>query len=205
MKLRSVFVVGAFAILPLFAAMACSSTAQPPILDPGAKDGSSVSEGSTKDARGEGGFDVAIGDAGPCTPVPLNPGYINEDFVAQDMPTPMGGTIVDGVYTLAAAHDYTGPSGNSGPSATDLQETFVFSGSSLRATVDVKGSGGAVTEADTFAVVTPDGGAPNSMLDMMLVCSTNPNAITRTKLGFTVSGNTLTLYGPSVSNVLVRQ
>lgn len=191
--------------MPLLAALACSSTAQPPILDPGAKDGSFVSEGSTKDARGEGGFDVAIGDAGPCTPVPLNAGYINEDFVAQDMPAPKGGTIVDGVYTLVAAHDYTGPNGNAGPSTTDLQETFVFSGSSLRLTVDVKGTGGAVTEAYTFAIVTPDGGAPNSLLDMTLVCSTNPNAITRAKLGFTASGNALAVYGSSVANELVRQ
>jgi hypothetical protein len=204
MKTRSrLFVLAALSLPPLAILFACSSTSQPPIL--GDYEGGTPRDGSpVSDAKGDAkDAGDANTDGGPCTPLALSGTYITQQFVATDLPPPMGGTLVDGTYALTAAHDYTGPGGQTGPSATVFQETVVISGSSFVATILEMG-GFPATEAYTFVVVTPDGGTPNSVLDLTLVCSPNPQAITRSKLGFTAAGKQLVISGGTIENVLTR-
>lgn len=184
---------------PLVALGACSQSAQPPLI--GDKPPSTL-PWAGHDASFDASVLDVVSDAGPCGPLALNAGLLTEDFVPQDLPQPQGGTLVDGTYKLVAAHNYTGPGGMSGPSSTQLQETVLVAGSSLKKTVVIGTA--ETTEAYSFALTTPDGGVQNSMLDLTLVCSTNIGAVTRSAMGFTAAGKDLTLSAGSVANVLTR-
>lgn len=195
--------VAAFVLVahgPLAALGACSQSAQPPLI--GDKPPSTL---NGHDGSADASVADVLSDAGPCSPLSLNSGLLTEDFVAQDLPPPQGGTLVDGTYTLVAAHDYTGPGGQSGPSSTQLQQTVLVAGSSLKSTVVIGTT--ETTQAYAFALMTPDGGVPNSMLDLTLVWSTNAGAVTRSTMGFTAVGKNLTLSAggtTGVENVLAR-
>lgn len=209
MNLRSGLVAAAFAAAPFVLVGACSSpTAQPPITGDHppwtqptvGRDGGV--EGSVQDAFT---WDTSWDDAGACTQLQLVGGYVLEDYLQQDPPVMTGGTLLDGIYVMTAAHDYVGVNGTPGSVKNYIKETWVFAGSTARVTVDVQGTGAPVTEAYTFVITTGDGGAPNTVIDLTLTCSTNPQAVTRSQLGYTVSGSSLTILGGNVSNVLAKQ
>lgn len=103
-------------------AVACSdSTSVVSLEDAGAgADSSSATDAGTgtdapsADETGTGGKDAAPGDTSTDAPVVCNTlvaagGQAPLAVVAEDAPTPTGGTLADGTYALTAAKVYAGP------------------------------------------------------------------------------------------------
>ena len=63
-----------------------------------------------------------------CNPIPITGLNVSETRVAASKPTPLGGTIADGIYDLSSYSLYTGPGGASGPTGFTLRCTMVISG-----------------------------------------------------------------------------
>ncbi len=78
--------------------------------------------------------------AGTCTPLSCSPvantfTQIQETRVAAAPPTPLGGTIIDGVYDLTARIIYTGPGGITGTQPSPYAGMNVISGGTLQAVI----------------------------------------------------------------------
>jgi hypothetical protein len=69
------------------------------------------------------------GDGGACTSLANIASAIPQMDVAQTIPPPSGGTLVDGLYVKTRDTVYTGAGGASGPTGTMAKETLGISGS----------------------------------------------------------------------------
>jgi hypothetical protein len=82
--------------------------------------------GGSGGASGSGGAGGNGRDGGACAAL-LNDGpTVREVRVAQQPPTPTGGSIVSGRYALTSLAIYTGPGGAAGPSSITYQVAFAF-------------------------------------------------------------------------------
>jgi len=175
-----------------------------------------ASDASTDDSVLDAAWDNRVDDAatcvtpdaanpdGGCASLPLCGDLVTEDYVAQVAPPAMGGMLVSGTYILTAAHIYTGLGGMTGP-AVKLQQTVQISGSTIDFTTNTIPYGGSiVNDIYSFTVTTPDGGAPNTALDLTLICTTYPNHTMRSQLFYTYANNTLTLMAQGVKGTIAN-
>jgi hypothetical protein len=141
-----------FAAIPAIAGgafAACTSTSLTPIDDTGPANPDHPS--LTKDAS------VAsvscYGSDAACTDLSLCGAEVYATEVAQSAPSPSGGTIVPGLYSMTKYVIYTGPSGASGTLSNWFKETFVVSSPSGDGGVDAsKEEGGADASDDASAI-----------------------------------------------------
>jgi len=224
MKHRRYLFALAFVSIGVGVVGACSSEKMPPPLGDGkptptntvVKDASSCADATLADgacATSDAAMDVApdgpncfTSDAaapdGGCGSLPLC-GVVTGDYVAQVAPAAMGGMLVDGMYVLTAAHIYTGLGGMTGQGAKQ-QQTVQISGSTIEFTTNQINAGTIVNDIYSFNVISPDGGNPNSVLDLTLICTTNPNSTMRQQLSYTYSNNTLILMGQGVMGTIAN-
>jgi hypothetical protein len=92
-----------------------------------------------------------------CTTLTNTAAAVPVQTLAEDPPTPLGGTIVDGTYEMTATAIYTGPDGPSGTDGT-AQTTIQITGSTIQIvttgdpttrTITLATSGTSFTSTDT--------------------------------------------------------
>ena len=92
----------------------------------------------TFDARADANFAIDDASAG-CNDVVNVAPVIAGQIVAANLPTPMGGTMVDGTYFETAYTIYAGPGGATGPEGVDHQLTAILAGRTARVAVLANG------------------------------------------------------------------
>jgi hypothetical protein len=130
-------------VLLLASTPACSSSSSPASEDAG-------HDASVDDDTGTDG-------AAACNTLTNSAPMLTIDTVAQNPPTPQGGTIASGTYTMTAVAIYTGPSGPSGQNGM-TQTTIQITGDTIQVvsdadpatrTVKLATSGTSFTSTDT--------------------------------------------------------
>jgi hypothetical protein len=109
--------------------------------DSGTDAGSSVDASAAPDASVEGGTSMA------CNTLANTAKPVTVEQLAEGPPSPLGGTVDDGIYVLTSVAVYTGPLGPSGPSGT-AQTTIVITGS----TVEIANRGEPPTRTTTLSL-----------------------------------------------------
>jgi hypothetical protein len=91
-----------------------------------ATSGSSSSSTGGGGGGGAGGAGAGGGDAGSvdCSPIANTATEIEETFLNQDPPTPVGGTIAAGNYEVTSRVIYTGPTGMTGKTGAKFKATL---------------------------------------------------------------------------------
>jgi hypothetical protein len=149
--------------------------------------GGGAMDDGMQDGRGGSGGD---GDpAEGCSPAPeeCDPpdqcgALIEKMHVAAELPTALGGTLVDGTYVMTQHNWYHGLGGSSGPSGELVQATMLLSG----------GSFASVTSADGYPSTTSSGTTAMSGTSFWMHGSCP--ATFMKPLSYTAVGGTLHLY-----------
>jgi len=105
--------------------------------------GSSGSGGTTQTGgvSGSGGSSIARGTGGaapPCNTLVNAAPVVVSARLAQDPPTPTGGTLVEGTYFLTSCIDYSGPGGWTVQPGFTIQSTYVLTSSSTPGAFDLQ-------------------------------------------------------------------
>jgi hypothetical protein len=170
-----------------------SSSASPAAALPDASTGSDDASAPTEDASspldatpgGEdaanGSAEAAAGDAGdtgaPCNSIANTAPVISTTQVAQDPPTPAGGTIADGTYWATSIDIYTGPNGPTGVTGTSATTALiqgqtvqlVSTGQPTRRTITLTTADAGFTSVDTCpAAQTSQGGYTATATTLMI-------------------------------------
>jgi hypothetical protein len=103
------------------------------------------------------------GEGGTCGELPLCGYYVKQDATTGNAPTPMGGTILDGIYRLTNAHEF-----GSG-SATTIQITLEVNMGVMHFTIQEMGQP-VQNAAYTYMSVTPEGGTMATQLLLSGFC-----------------------------------
>lgn len=178
----------------LLSILGCSSEKMPDMLGdpPPMKDSGS---NQTKDSGPSCSLLQApdAGEAGSCGDLALCGYYVTKDILSGNAPTPVGGTIVDGIYRLTSAHQYMGGT------STKYQETLEVKNNLMHFTIQNFGDTTIQNDVFAYMVVTPEGGATMTEIDLVSVCGGGIGA-----LNFTATPTQLTLQRPGVSGVLLE-
>jgi hypothetical protein len=147
-------------VLLLASIPACSSSSSSASEDAGHPDAPVTSDGG---ARPDTGTDAEVA----CNTLANSASVVPVDQIAQDPPTPQGGTIASGTYTMTAVAIYTGaggPTGQTGTSQTTIQITgdtiqVVSASDPATRTVTIAPSGTSFTATDTCPDTTASQGS----------------------------------------------
>jgi hypothetical protein len=117
----------------LLGVCACSSSSSNSGSDAGA-DGSPGGDASAQnDASADSGSDVSTGDgsSGACNTIANETATISEEVIVGTPPTPIGGTIVDGLYFLTHVQTYVGD-GGTGAGVAASHRAWQISGNTIQ-------------------------------------------------------------------------
>jgi hypothetical protein len=95
----------------------------------------------TGGVSGSGGASIARGTGGttaPCNTLVNSAPVVVSARVAQDPPTPTGGTLIEGTYFLTSCIDYSGPGGWTVQPGFTIQATYVLTSSSTPGAFDLQ-------------------------------------------------------------------
>jgi hypothetical protein len=134
---------------------------------------------------GDSGDSATTGDGAMCGTLANNATPVDERYVGDTLPLPLGGTIANGTYFLTAVNVYTGIGGNVGLTGRILTETTTFDTSTSTRTdviqidfsdggigTPITSSGAFATNATTFTYTATCGASAGSTFSYSVLGST---------------------------------
>lgn len=164
----------------------------------GSSSNSTSSDAGMNNDSGTGGDGSVAMDAGgndggaACNSFAIGGQQVDVQQVASDPPAAMGGTIMSGTYVMTSAKIYTGVGGATGPSGETTQQTIVISttnGTSGTVQIAQISFGG---DSPTIDRSTGTFNVSGTNLTYADTCGGTDSGTA----GFTVAGNTFTIYPP---------
>ncbi len=167
---------------------ACSSSSSPAAPGPDA----SVADAQSEDAGG-GGLDAGTDSGGVCHSLTNETTGVTTEVVSGDPPSPIGGTIADGIYHFTHLRTYVGDSG-AAPAASTVYAAWQISGTALKRVR--RDAPDTVDHRDTLTIVA-SGTSFSTTLDCQDPVSMFPNPAGT----YSVNGNDLVVIYPTSGGI----